>query len=153
MSEVLSANTVEIRFPFSRFRVSLDFIDPETGEPELSMTKQSFKDECDFNRVMETWSATSLNPHPARGVPRYGDFSAVGDYLTSLQTVIDAQDAFMSLPAVVRDRFSNDPGQLLAFLQDPANADEAQRLGLLRPVEKGVVNPEADALASKAGEA
>lgn len=37
----------------------------------------------------------------------------------------------MSLPAELRKRFRNDPGMLLAFLEDPQNRAEAESLGLV----------------------
>jgi len=55
----------------------------------------------------------------------------------------------MTLPAKVRDRFGQDPAEFLAFLSNPENADEARRLGILKPQEAApppvkveVTNPE-----------
>jgi len=92
-------------------------------------TVQSFKDECDINRILSSYAMTGqithLNPKP----PQWGDVQAV-DFQTAMQTVVDARASFDTLPAKVRDRFRNDPAQLLLFLRDPANLDEAVKLGL-----------------------
>jgi hypothetical protein len=40
---------------------------------------------------------------------------------------------FEDLPAEVRFRFDNKPAELLKFMSDPANADEAIDLGLFEP--------------------
>ena len=66
----------------------------------------------------------------------YGDFTDVVDYETVLQRVITAQESFDSLPAKVRDRFKNDPANLIEFLNDESNRDEAIKLGLINPPEK-----------------
>jgi phage internal scaffolding protein len=46
---------------------------------------------------------------------------------------MDAQYQFDQLPALIRDRFHNDPQEMLAFLNDPNNYDEAIKLGLVNP--------------------
>lgn len=104
-----------------------------------SKTKQSFKKECDINYVLDRYSKTgswSANPGDVVGRrPLLGDFSSFDhvDYQTSLNKVIEANNAFKSLPAGVRDRFANDPVRLLSFLEDDSNYAEAVKLGLVEP--------------------
>ena len=43
---------------------------------------------------------------------------------------------FLDLPAKVRDRFKNDPGQFLEFATDPSNVDELVKMGLATKVHK-----------------
>lgn len=101
-----------------------------------SLTKQSFKDECDANIIMSRWAAGGELTHISRVLPRYGDFSSVADYQTSLNVVLAMEEAFHSLPAKVRDRFGHDPAELLAFVADEANRAEAIELGLIdKPAE------------------
>jgi phage internal scaffolding protein len=70
-------------------------------------------------------------------MPLTGDFVDVPDFQTALNLVISAQDEFMKVPADVRARFNNDPGELMAFLEDDKNRDEAIKLGLVNaPPEK-----------------
>jgi len=52
--------------PFDRNRVTVD-IDPETG-----LTHQSFKDECDITRIVETYARTGIIP-AHRLEPHYGE--------------------------------------------------------------------------------
>ena len=66
----------------------------------------------------------------------YGDFTDVVDYETALQRVITAQESFDALPARVRDRFENDPANLIEFLNDESNRDEALSLGLINPPQQ-----------------
>lgn len=105
-----------------------DRVTIETGE---SRTKQSFRDETDINRIMAQWKRTGQIEHLAKSEPRYGDFNNSVDYQTAVNQVLEADEAFMALPAEIRDRFQNAPGQLLDFVGDPANQDEAVALGLV----------------------
>lgn len=101
-----------------------------TNEP--SRTKQSFKDECDINLILKNYRVTGVLPNNSRAaLAQYGDFSQVPNYETALNRVLEAQEMFNDMPAVVRARFGNDPGRLLGFLSDSQNRDEAVRLGLL----------------------
>lgn len=99
------------------------------------MAKQAFKDECDINTIMSKYQRTGLIEHVQRVQGSYGDFTSVQDYQLSLNQVIEAQDAFDALPSSVRKRFNNEPTQLMAFISDDANYDEAVRLGLIERKE------------------
>lgn len=101
-------------------------------DPEEGLTKQSFKDECDINNIMTRFNATGVVSHVSSIAPEYGDFMSAGDFQSSLNTVIEAQAMFDALPAVLRDRFANDPKQLLAFIADDKNREEAIKLGLVK---------------------
>lgn len=100
--------------------------------PEQGRTKQSFKDECDINVIMGRYLRTGMIDHLAQTAPRYADVEAL-DFQGAMDIVVAARDRFAQLPSELRDRFSNDPGRLLAFIQNPANIEEARKLGLLAP--------------------
>lgn len=109
---------------------------PMDMTPDLpSRAIQSAKDECDVNLIVRKAQLSGFMPGNGKE-PLYGDFTAIPDYQTALETVIAAQEAFDALPATVRDRFFNDPGVLLNFVNDPKNEAEAIKLGLL-PDPKG----------------
>lgn len=95
-------------------------------------TKQSFRDECDINKVVERYARTGMLP-PGSGVGRYVDCSNVTSYLDAVLKVKNAEDAFNALPAKVRDRFKNSPEAMIRFVLDRANRKEAQELGLVKP--------------------
>lgn len=97
-----------------------------------SRTKQSMKAECDINQIVANLRRTGLLSHVNTRAPMYADVSAIPDYLSALNIVNAAKASFDALPAKVRQRFANDPGQLIGFLQDPANRDEGVALGLLK---------------------
>ena len=97
----------------------------------LSLTKQSFKDECDINNLVSRWQQSgSVGSSFNSNSGMFADVSEVPDYHTALNIVLSAQKAFSDLPSPVRDRFKNDPGEFLSFFSDPANHDEAVSLGL-----------------------
>jgi len=119
-------------------------IHPETGRVHVAtvndqptMAQQQYKDECDVNKIMEKYQKTGEFTHSTEKKGTYGDFSEITDYHTMVNTVTYAQEAFMLLPANVRIKFRNDPGELLKFIQDDKNYDEALKLGLLnqKPIQ------------------
>lgn len=97
-----------------------------------SLTVQSSKDECDINLIIER-ANKGINPPLNKSSPIYGDFSEVGDYAQALEKVRAADQAFGALPSSIRSRFNNDPAQLVNFVRNVANRDEAVRLGLVEP--------------------
>lgn len=86
---------------------------------EESRTKQSFKDECDINRIMKRHAQTGLIDHLSTREPHYGDFSAAVDLHTAMEQVRAAQDDFAALPSEVRNLCLNNPEVLLRALASP----------------------------------
>lgn len=117
---------VSIRKPYdASVRSAISF-------PHASRTKQQFVEESDINTIMRKYEKTGvIDPRLQRGPGSYGDFSNATDYHTSLTQIVEAQDAFYDLPASLRKRFNNDPAELLDFLADDRNRDEAIKLGLV----------------------
>lgn len=97
-----------------------------------SMTKQSFREECDINNILERYQVTGLLPHLIEQEPSYGDFSDAPTYQESFEIVRKAQEQFTALDAHLRARFDHDPANFLAFCSDPANRDEMFKLGLMK---------------------
>ena len=103
-------------------------------EFDESMTQQHFKDECDINSIIRRYQKTGflVDPlTPGTAEPMYGDFAAEQDFLTAQTLIAHASQAFDELPAWLRKRFSNNPAELLAFLEDESNREEAVKLGLI----------------------
>lgn len=126
-----------------RFRSAydLDYV-PRSRPAGVSLTKQSFKEETDINRIMERYRMGKplVDPGaPTRGAPSFGDFGTEFDFHEAQNRVRQAHESFDALPSSLRSRFSNDPGRLLSFLEDPSNRDEAIRLGLVE--SKPVATP------------
>lgn len=95
-----------------------------------SMTKQSFKKECDVNVILKKYGQTGVIPHINASPGVYADVSNVPDFATAHNMVVESQARFNTLSKEVRAKFRG-PLDLLAFLSDGKNRDEAIRLGLV----------------------
>lgn len=109
--------------------------------PERGLEKQSFKDECDINNIMRRFQNTGVIDHLSQRPAMYGEIPEL-DFAGAMGIVVEARERFQALPAVVRDRFDNDPAKLLAFVQNPDNRDEAIKLGIVEP-RQGTATPPA----------
>lgn len=103
-----------------------------------SLTQQHFKDEADINKIIARYNRTGVLVDPS--VPRsgsamFGDFSDIQDFQSAQNAICAATEAFGELDSRLRRRFNNDPGQLIAFLDDPKNYEEGVKLGLFVPRE------------------
>jgi phage internal scaffolding protein len=109
-----------------------------------SLTQQHFKDECDVNTIMSRYLKTGFLTDPLKpptSRPMFGDFSSALDFHNAQTIIAEAQQTFDSLPSFIRDRFNNDPAQLLAFLGDEKNKDEAIKLGIISPTPEEAPAP------------
>lgn len=111
-------------------------------------TKQEFKAECDINVLMKRYEKTGMFPQYPGSTPRYVSNIGMPSYQEALDIVMKAQGEFAGLNSELRKRFDNDPAKFLAFVNDPANADELIKLKLREPpapepgpVRVEVVNP------------
>ena len=64
-----------------------------------SMAHQSFKQECDINRIMKNFEKTGLMSHVNVHQGDYGDFTDFESYHDSMNQVLAAQEMFQSIPA------------------------------------------------------
>lgn len=96
-------------------------------------TKQSFKEDTDINLIFKRWVKGGDVTHFAQGQPSYGDHTNALDYQEKLNAVINADEQFAALPSAIRERFNNEPEELLLFVEDPANREEGEQLGLFKP--------------------
>lgn len=103
----------------------------ETGLKCLdpSLTQQQFRDESDINNIVDRFMKTGHLPDPV-SMPQYVDYEGVFDFQSAMNVVRAADENFMRMDAKVRSRFHNSPQEFLEFFADPANSDEAVRLGL-----------------------
>lgn len=86
-----------------------------TGEDTI--VQQHMKDEVDVNTIVRRFGITGDMPFGvAAGV--YGDFTEVTDFASAKERVEKVRDGFMKLPADIRERFGNDPGAMVDFVQE-----------------------------------
>lgn len=95
-----------------------------------SKTDQQFRDEVNVNNIVAKYLKTGEISHQARQAGQYFDASQVPDLYTGLVKIHKAELAFKSMPDNIRARFKNGK-ELLEFLADPGNKDEAIKLGLV----------------------
>jgi len=100
-----------------------------------SRTKQFFKSEVNINTIMAKARQVGHLPPPHRQ-PIFADASNILSYEEAHNIVRTAHQAFMKLPAVVRERMGNNPRNLPSYLTDPANFKEAVKFGLIKTRDK-----------------
>lgn len=93
--------------------------------------KQEFRKQCDILHIMDRALKTGELPDMSHQ-PVFADVSEVGDLGDAMRRVDAARDAFAGLPAAARARFKNDPDEMIQFLWDSKNREEAEKLGLIQ---------------------
>lgn len=95
-----------------------------------SLTVQSFAKDADLNVIARRFGIT----HPAQlGSPdpsQFRDTTNDPELRDILELKRQVHDSYLSLSPKLRKRFRS-PAEILEFLEDPDNAEEAIRLGLL----------------------
>jgi phage internal scaffolding protein len=134
-------NKMAIKAPFLRtpYNYDTNAASNESGLAceEPTLTQQHYKDESDINNILRQFNITGLLPESPLS-PRYGDFTGISDYHSALNAVIAAESEFEGLPAQIRARFNNNPEELINFLENDQNYDEAVKLGLVNQPEASV---------------
>lgn len=104
---------------------------PEFGtyNTEETMTVQSDKDSTDINLIVKRYEGTGMLPQ-VQMQALTGDFTGITDFHDAQQRILEAKEAFMEVPAAIRDRFNNDPQSFVDFVTNPDNIDELRKLGL-----------------------
>lgn len=90
------------------------------SDPSLAIQSQA--DEANINTIVRRFGVTGLLPESFK-VPEYGDFEGPSSYHEAMTYVVEAQGAFSALPAAMRAEFNNDPGEFLAYMEDPDNRE------------------------------
>lgn len=124
---------LEIQAPFTRMPWQRERL--PKGDFGESRTHQSFAESADINNIMKRYEKNGVIDHFNQYQGEYGDFTAVTDFHSAMNVVTNAQQMFMSLPAKIRSKFGNDPGNFLEFATDDANVDEMREMGLLPPAD------------------
>lgn len=101
-----------------------------------SRTKQSFKKDCDVNNILKKYrrqlGKDFLDEYHGFISGRFGDASYATGYQDALNVICASNEAFDALPSALRARFGNDPLNMLEFVGNKDNKDEAIKLGLLK---------------------
>lgn len=103
-------------------------------------TKQSFSNSSNINTIVARYQKTGMMENVRKNPGVFADVSKIMDFQGMVAKIRFAQESFEQLPSGLRKRFSNDPAELIAFVSDDANIDEAIKLGII-PKPKEVVEP------------
>lgn len=94
------------------------------------LTEQHHRDQCDVNKIIEKYDKTGLISHINKVEAKFGDMTGM-DFKEAMDKVTGMTSMFNDLPSNIRKRFGNSPEQLLQFMSDSKNRDEAIKLGLI----------------------
>jgi len=103
-----------------------------TPNPGESKTEQSFKKECDVNHILKSFGAVKASPayQEKLASATYG-YAPSESFYEATNLSLESKALFDELPSALRKRFNNSPGELLAFVENDENYDEASALGLV----------------------
>ena len=90
------------------------------------MTVQSDRTKVDIENIKKS-GIMPVDPNQLT----FADVSTDFDYHQVMNKVAVINESFDELPSETRYFFKNDPGQLLEFVRDPANQEEAVKLGII----------------------
>jgi len=108
-------------------------------DPKNTIVQKRFKNDVNINTIVERARVQGLPQATSKGF--FGDFTGI-DFIGMQNTVARATEGFMALPARIRARFHNSAQNLIEFLEDKENIDEAIKLGLIPMPEEKVKAPE-----------
>lgn len=138
--EVLSYDGVQLVYRRPNSNIGVATVFDENKEESRSRTVQADKAETDINLIIDrAIKGNTLMVNQRE--PRYGDFSSGFDFTENMQRIKAFESEFERLPSQLRARFDNDPAKLIDFASDPANEEEAIKLGIL-PKKQVVVEPD-----------
>lgn len=131
MTQAQPAKTMRFRTQYdSDYRSEIFWTDP--GEDE-GLVQHHMTAETDVNNIMAKYQATGDISHLGEIAGSYGDFSDVYDYKSGLDRINAANEIFMELPSLIRDRFNNDPAKFVEFATNADNQEELRKMGLAPP--------------------
>ena len=92
---------------------------------EPSLTRQSFKDECDVNKIVQRYTETGMINHIPRTIPQYGD-APDGDFLEA--AIVNAEIASqIEAGSLDMDAIASEPEAEPTPEPDPEKAEEASQ--------------------------
>lgn len=128
----MNNDTGEMFFMRTPYNYNTDAESRATGLActDETRTQQQFKDEVNINTIVDRFNVTGENPE-AMMFPSEQDFTEIFDFQSAMNTIVQARETFMTLPAKARARFDNNPQKFMEFIHDEENFDEAAKMGLI----------------------
>lgn len=108
----------------------------QTVFKKKTRTQQQFAKDCNINNIIKKYKKTGVITHINTKTGVYADMTQMPNYQEALQTVIHGQTAFDQLPAELREKFKYNPQEMMDYLNDKRNDEEAIKLGLKQRPKK-----------------
>lgn len=102
------------------------------NDPHL--TRQADHDKACIHKILEVYKRSGHLPI-SEAQPLEGDVLAADDYLSAMNLVASVNGQFSMLPSEMRERFGNNPQNLLRFAANEKNHAELVEMGLARAIE------------------
>lgn len=96
---------------------------------DLSLTEQAHANDVDINQIMAKAKRGEHSDYIREHEGHYMDATSV-DFYEAQIVVAESKSLFEDLPSEIRNKFKNDPGKFLDFVQDPENLEEMYDLKL-----------------------
>lgn len=110
-----------------------------------TIVQQHMKEEVDINNIVRRFGLTYDLP-AWRGEGMYGDFTGISDYESAVAKIRAVDDRFLAMPAEIRDRFKNDPAELVRWADSVTEAEfdamMAPKAPVVEPVAPAIDPPE-----------
>jgi len=126
----MSKSQLEGFFPASLYNHT-PLYTKENPQGEL-ITKQSDAEACDINNIIYQFTKTGQINHINEQAASYTDLPNQLDYQESLNILQQAQEAFETLPALMRKKYDNDPALFLEALQNPDEREYLTEMGVFQ---------------------
>lgn len=117
---------------------------------ETPLTEQHHIETCDMRTIMRKAQKTGVLEHVSQYQGQYMNLAGRQDLLHYQLEVQKSREMFATIPATIRARFNNDPGDFLDWICDEKNRNEIQELGFKTDHLPPVQPPAAPAAASVA---
>jgi phage internal scaffolding protein len=95
-----------------------------------SKTQKEHKDDVDINKIVARYKKGIL-PRGHIAKPVYGDFFDLPDYHELQNRVANLENEFLKMDPHIRKKFNNNPQNLITWLQNEDNWEEAEKLGFI----------------------
>lgn len=99
-----------------------------TDDP--GVTEQSHRDSCDINTIMRRYERTGVLEHVNAYKGTYMDMPTGLDFKTAQDVIAQSKSMFESVPSDIRNKFDNDPGKFVDFMQDAKNRNAILAMGM-----------------------
>jgi len=117
----------------SKNNANLNAINYKTTFEGTSLTKQQFKKQCDIQHIMRGYKTTGVYSHVNKNYQNatYGEINVNKSWHETQTLLANLKSKFSTLPDKVKEKFKNDPKNMIEFVSNSKNLEASVKLGLL----------------------